>query len=61
MGEPEIEPEVVTCLRCARSPRDPDDRVTWVTIGAADVCPGCLTLTEAEVLRKGGDDVVEET
>jgi hypothetical protein len=43
--------ELVTCARCARQPRDPDDRASWATIDDAEVCPGCLTLTESEAHR----------
>jgi hypothetical protein len=43
------------CSRCIRAPRDPDDRATWVTIDAAKVCPGCLTLDERDRLRDDKD------
>ena len=46
-----MQSELVTCERCARLPRDPDDRASWTTIDAAEVCPGCLTLTESDALR----------
>jgi hypothetical protein len=39
------------CARCVRTPRDPDDRTTWVTIDDERICPGCLTLHERERLR----------
>jgi hypothetical protein len=39
------------CARCARAPRDPDDRATWVTIAEDWICPGCLTLNDRERLR----------
>jgi len=42
----------VTCVRCAREPRDEDDRTSWASIDQEDVCPGCLTLSEADALRK---------
>lgn len=41
----------LTCIRCARQPRDEEDLASWVSIGMEDVCPGCLTLTEADALR----------
>lgn len=44
------------CARCARTPRDADDRTTWVTIGDDTICPGCLTLNDRERLRMDGDD-----
>jgi hypothetical protein len=43
------------CARCARPPRDPDDRATWVTIDDDRICPGCLTLNDRERLRMDGD------
>ena len=46
MGE-----QTMTCARCTRAQRDDDDRASWVTLESEDVCPGCLTLTEAEALR----------
>jgi hypothetical protein len=52
MGEPSAWAELVTCARCARPPRDPDDRSAWAMVDEGEVCPGCLTLTEVEA-RKG--------
>ena len=52
VGDDETELELVTCERCARPPRDPDDRASWAKIDAADVCPGCLTLAESDALRR---------
>jgi len=43
------------CARCARVPRDPDDRATWVTIDDDRICPGCLTLSDRERLRMDGE------
>jgi hypothetical protein len=43
------------CARCARTPRDPDDRTTWVTIDDDRICPGCLTLNDRERLRMDED------
>jgi hypothetical protein len=48
------ESEFVLCARCARPPRDPEDRASWATIDDAEVCPGCFTLTESEALRGAG-------
>jgi hypothetical protein len=39
------------CGRCARPPRDEDDRVAWITIEDTEICPGCLTLSEAAALK----------
>jgi len=44
-------PTPTTCARCARTPRDADDGFEWVEIDGEDVCPGCLTLRDAEQLR----------
>jgi hypothetical protein len=47
----EFAPHPLQCARCARAPRDPDDRTTWVMIDDDRICPGCLTLTDREQLR----------
>jgi hypothetical protein len=44
----------IVCARCARTPRDTDDRLTWITIDDEDVCPGCLSLNDTERLRADG-------
>jgi hypothetical protein len=44
--------DLMTCARCTRVPRDDEDRTSWVVLESEEVCPGCLTLTEAEELRK---------
>jgi hypothetical protein len=51
VSEPSSVGKLETCARCARRARDADDRETWATIGEAEICPGCLTLTEVEALR----------
>jgi hypothetical protein len=51
MIDPERGPDLVTCRRCARTPRDPDDHETWVAMDGSEICPGCLTLIEAEAQR----------
>ena len=43
----------VRCSRCRREPRDDADYVTWEALEEGTVCPGCLTLTEAEAARSG--------
>jgi hypothetical protein len=48
------ESEFVLCARCARRPRDSEDRASWATIDDAEVCPGCFTLTESQALRGAG-------
>ena len=54
-GEPDTAAVPPACARCARAPRDPDDRSTWVTIDDDKICPGCLTLNDRERLRADGD------
>jgi hypothetical protein len=41
----------VRCTRCTRAPRSAEDRLAWVTIDDAEICPGCLTMTDNEQLR----------
>lgn len=41
----------VRCSRCRREPRDDSDYVTWQALGDDTVCPGCLTLLEADEHR----------
>ena len=41
----------LVCARCARPPRDRDDRMSWVTIDSHGVCPGCVTMNDREQLR----------
>jgi len=45
---------VIECTRCVRQPRDEDDRAEWADFEEGPVCPGCLTLRDAEDLREGG-------
>ena len=54
-GEPDPEAAPLVCARCARAPRDPDDRTAWVTIDDDEICPGCLTLNDRERLRTDED------
>jgi hypothetical protein len=44
----------LTCARCARMPRDSDDRLSWATINDDEICPGCLTTNDHERLRHEG-------
>jgi hypothetical protein len=41
----------VRCARCTRAPRSAQDRLAWVTVDDAQVCPGCLTMLDNEQLR----------
>jgi hypothetical protein len=41
----------VRCSRCRREPRDDADYVTWHALDDGTVCPGCLTLLEADEHR----------
>ena len=41
----------VLCARCIRSPRDPADRATWVSVADGQICPGCVTQSDRERLR----------
>jgi hypothetical protein len=43
-------PSPSRCARCARLPRDADDRMSWVTIDDNQICPGCLTLSDRDRL-----------
>jgi hypothetical protein len=54
-GEPDAETAPLLCARCARPPRDPDDRAAWATIDDDEICPGCLTLNDRERLRADED------
>jgi hypothetical protein len=52
MGDRDVHPPPgpFRCARCARLPRDPDDRMAWVTVDDDEICPGCLTLNDRERL-----------
>lgn len=41
----------VTCARCRRAPRDDSDFVEWEKLEDGEVCPGCLTMLEAQASR----------
>jgi len=43
------------CTRCRRTPRDIDDLAAWELTDDGIVCPGCLTLLEADALRRAGE------
>jgi len=43
------------CTRCRRTPRDVDDLAAWELTDDGIVCPGCLTLLEADALRRAGE------
>src|SRR5581483_5828291 len=43
----------VRCSRCRREPRNDADYVTWHALDEGAVCPGCLTMLEAEAHRAG--------
>jgi hypothetical protein len=49
--EPDGAATPLYCARCARPPRDVDDRTAWVTIDDDTICRGCLTLNDRERLR----------
>lgn len=44
----------ITCSRCLRAPRDDADYVDWEALDEGAVCPGCLTMLEAEARRAAG-------
>jgi hypothetical protein len=54
-SEPDATAAPQLCARCARAPRDPDDRTAWVTIDESEICPGCLTMNDHERLRADED------
>ena len=54
-GEPVPAGQPLVCVRCRRTPRDPDDRATWVVVNGGNLCPGCLTLDEVGRLRADKD------
>ena len=41
----------VLCARCRRVPRDGSDLILWEPLAEGDVCPGCLTMLEADARR----------
>jgi len=51
----------VTCARCRREPRDDADYVTWHALDEGTVCPGCLTMLEAESHRASETDTEAES
>ena len=52
-GEVDATSGAVVCARCARLPRDANDRMSWVAIASREICPGCLTMNDREQLRDG--------
>jgi hypothetical protein len=44
----------------ARTPRDAEDRLSWITIDDNEICSGCLTVSDAERLRTDNRSVRKE-
>ena len=49
----------VGCIRCMRRPRDDADFGQWEELDEGEVCPGCLTMLEADRRRRGEEPSAE--